>query len=859
MARRQRCLPRCLGAAALVTMLCPSLVSPPVAAQETNDDARPAPARYTMLREGELVHAGRIDGKRLRIDRFDVELREGELYLGPDIDGVRPIAVFLGDGVLRAFPPDAIEHHQLKKLSDEHQVEERFGRIVLWSAGDTIAALRDLAVEGGDPDPERALRYLDDRREDRLEERLDNPDSRVLEDLWRREAGTLAPGRAFLVADFDTRDNGWLTVEHEPSERQEVALYRHDGRRRVYDYWMRFDSLGDFDQGYLATLPDSFAVDPETLDDDEATGAALGLPSRAPLPDREGWSPRVSVPAAQVDLALEGDDDATGSAALLVEPLEPTRGLRLRISQLLEVTDVRWRVPTGGPEAPLLPAPTRGGDEIPPPDEPTALTGEPLPFVQERDDRMLDDDVFEPWVTLELPRTIAAGERIIVELAYAGKLTERLRPRNDVLLKDTIYWQPRHPDNRTSTLDLTFRMPERYRVASGGTLTEERVEADTRIMRWVTEGPVRNMSFHLGQFDVSRVERDRPPAVALFANEGHPGFAPGNRQKTIDDLTDSIALFSDYFGPFPFPSLLTTETPTENGQAFPGLLLLSYQAFGELHTGEAELFRAHEVAHQWWGAAIDWQDYRDQWMTEGFAQYAAALYALQTLDDEKQFLEMVDAWRHDVLGEGQVGQGLGLRHYGFSPGALQRSDGHDSGALVLGPRLNSTETPFDYRIIVYEKGAYILHMLRSMLLDPETGDDGRFRELMRGYATDHIGGIMSTRSFEAAVESAFGEPMAWFFDQWVYGVEVPTYRVDLEVSPLVDGRSAFALHGRIRQEEVAEGFRMPVPIRLTFDDRPPIVHRVWVDAEEVEVELGLPARPTGIEFNHQHAVLAKIR
>lgn len=856
MARRLRHLTRYL---LLATLLC-GLAAPTTAAQETDgDDERRLPTRYTALREGELTHAGRIDERRLRIDRFDLELSEGDLYLGPEIDGVHPIAVFLGDGVLRAFPSNAIEHHQLEKLSDEHQVEERFDRFVLWSAGDTIGTLSDLAVGTGEAEPERALRYLDDRREDRLEERLDNPDSRVLEDLWRREAGTLAAGRAFLVADFDTKDNGWLTLEHEPNERQEVGLYRHDGRRRLYDYWLRFDSLSDFDDGYLATLPDSFAVDPETLDDDEATGVALGLPPRAPLPDREQWSPRVSVPAAQVDLALEGDDDATGSAALLVEPLEPTRGLRLRISQLLEVTDVRWRVPTAeGTEAALLAAPPPGG-EPPPADEPTALTGEPLPFVQERDNRILDDDLFEPWVTLELPRTIADGERIILELAYEGKLTERLRQRNEFLLKDTIYWQPRHPDNRTSTLDLTFRMPERYQVASGGTLTDERVEEDTRIMRWVSEDPVRNMSFHLGEFDVSDVERDTPPAIAVYGSESHLGFAPGNREKTLDDLTGSIALFSDYFGPFPFPSLLTTETPTQSGQAFPGLLLLSYQAFGELHTGEAELFRAHEVAHQWWGAAIDWQDYRDQWMTEGFAQYAAALYTLQALDDERQFLEMVDAWRHDVLGEGQIGQGLGLRHYGFSPGALQRSDGHDSGALVLGARLNSTETPFDYRIIVYEKGAYILHMLRSMLLDLETGDDRRFRNLMHDYATAHIGGIMSTRSFEEAVERAFDEPMTWFFDQWVYGVEVPTYRVDLDVSPLIDSGSPFALHGRIRQEEVAEGFRMPVPIRVTFDDRPPAVHRVWVDAAEVEVELPLPARPTGVEFNYQHAVLAKIR
>ena len=198
-------------------------------------------------------------------------------------------------------------------------------------------------------------------------------------------------------------------------------------------------------------------------------------------------------------------------------------------------------------------------------------------------------------------------------------------------------------------------MPERYRVVSAGTLTEERVEDDTRIMQWVTSEPVRSMAFHFGQFDVTEVERDAPPAVTVYGNDNHLGFAPGNREKTVGDLTDAIRLFTEYFGPFPFESLHVSETPTQSGQAFPGLLLLSYATFGDMHTGEAELFRAHEVAHQWWGAAIDWESYRDQWMTEGFAQYAAALYTLLGLEDVDEFVDMLDAWRLDVLGEGQVG------------------------------------------------------------------------------------------------------------------------------------------------------------------------------------------------------------
>ena len=859
--------PRVIGGALLAVLwLGPSPQATAPAGSSIQDDGDdeglgPLPL-YDELREAQVTHAGHIRDGRLRIDRFEIELRDGHLYLAPEIDGVVSTAVFLGDGLVRAYPPDAIEHHQLEKLSDEHHLEEAFDRLFLRCTDDTADRLAALTTAAPERDTDKANDLLEDRRRDRLSRQLNNPDSRVLEDLLRRQAGALPPGRAYVLADIDSKDHGWLTIEVDPNELEEVRLSRYDRGRRTGDVWMSFDILSDYEPLDRDAVLDRFAVDPDTLDDDEVTGIALGLPARPIVPDREGWAARVRVPRAQVDLALEGNGDTQGAAALLVEPLEPTRGLRLLISPVLEVTDARWRLNTtgGAPDAPLLAPPDR--DETTPdpaPDEPVALTGEPIHFVQERHNRRLQDDRFEPWVTVTLPRTVAAGERFILELAYEGKLVKRLRGTSDFLLKDTLFWRPRHPDTRTSRLDLTFRVPERYRVASAGTLREERVEGDTRIMRWVTNEPVRSMAFHYGRFDVTEVERDTPPAVSVYADDNHLGFAPGNREKTVRDLTDSMRLYADYFGPFPFASLLVTETPTLSGQAFPGLLLLSYQTFGDLHTGEAELFRAHEVAHQWWGAAVDWEGYRDQWMTEGFAQYAAALYTLHGLEKPDQFLDMLEAWRLDVLGEGQVGQGIGLRHYGLRPEVLRRSDGHDSGALVVGYRLNSTKTPFDYRILVYEKGAYVLHMLRSMLLDPATGDDERFRALMRAYAADHVGGIMSTRSFEGAVERAFGEPMDWFFDQWVYGVEVPTYRPDLEVSPVVDSQSPFVLHGRIRQDDVSDGFRMPVPIRLTFDDRPPMTHRIWVDTDEVMVELALPARPTRVEFNYQQAVLAKIR
>jgi len=861
------------------------------------DDDEPGlgpPPLYDELREAELEPAGHVRGGRLWIDRFELELERGDLYLTQPVGGNSRVAVFLGRGTVRAWPPDGVEHQQLRKLIDEDFLEEEFERFVFWFTGDLDARLRALVTDppqaGGGRrarrQRERAADLLEDRREALLEDRLRNPDARVALDLWEPVSGMGAPIEfPYLFGEIDGREHDWFSLEIEPRNREEVSIGKFDRRRKLLDVWMSFHATDEIEPAIVDPTLGRFPRDPEVdgpidpeaeRDDDEWSFRDFGLSPRYLIPDEERWTPRMQVSRTDVDIAIEGNGDAVASVALVMEPLVPLAALRLAISPFADVTDVRWR--TGLPPdvddatqvalfAPdRAPAdvvadrdPDKADDGPPGPDEPTPIAGEQLHYVQATHDRRFSEDLHDPWLTVLLPRPVAAGERFVLEIAYEAELIERLRDASGYLLKDTASWIPRHPDNRRRRFDLTFRVPERFRIASGGALLDERVEDDTRIMRWVTNRPVRRtMSFHMGRFEVDEVTYDDLPSIAVYADRNHLGFAPGNRQKTLDDLVGSLRTYIDYFGPYPFDSLLVTETRTTGGQAFPGLVLLTFHVFGGLHTGESELFRAHEVAHQWWGASADWESYRDQWIPEGFANYSAALYVLAGLGEEDQFRDMLDAWRLDALGEVNVGQGLGKR-YGFTPAVIRESDGNESGPLVVGFRLRTTDTPFDYRLLVYEKGAFILHMLRMLLMDLETGEDQRFRDLMRGFMRDHRGGVTSTRSFEAAVTKAFGEPMDWFFDQWVYGVDVPTYRPDLDVSPLRDAREPFVLHGTVRQEDVPRGFRAAVPIRLEFRDHEPIVRRIHVDRPEVEVEIPIPAEPTRIEFNYLHGVLARVR
>ena len=855
--------------AATVGIVTVSVVTMLGGAQE-KETAAP-PAVYEQLRAARLHHAGRVHDRTLRVDRFEFQFADGQLFLLDPVAGYVTGAVFIGKGTVRAFPPDAVEHQQLRKLLDADMLEDRFERLVLRFSDASAYRLEALADQGPDQSVASAQQLFDDQREARFKDLLENPDSRIAADLIDQEH-LVAPTRQrtpYALALIDGSQRGWFAVEIEPRRIEEVVVSRYDRGFEQNDVWMTCHALTDFDEDHASL--DAFAgfpIDPRSVTKrkEDISGIDLGLPLRPVEPSHEGWTAQADVPLVTSDLAIDDRGSVKGTVAMIVSPLRELASLRFRISPWLHVTDVRVRDSPGelalsgeGSEEAfnLL---SRGTHELQAstdPEAPVGVIGERVNLIQRRHVRWLTDDWFEPWVTVTLARTIAPSRPVVLEFAYEGKLLEKLLTEGNYLLKDTIFWMPVMPDDRPSRFHMTFRTRERDSVVSSGDLIDDRVEGKTRIVRRLMRTPTLHASFHYGRFNATTTKPDGLPSITVYEDRYRTGIAPGTLDKTMTDLAGALRTGRDYFGEIPFSTLQATETPSTSGQAFPGFLLLSSLAFGELHTGESELFRSHEVGHQWWGVAVNWRDYRDQWLSEGFAQYGAALYVLAGIKDETQFRDIITAWHYDVTNQINVGQGNG-RHYGFRPAVIRKSKGSASGPLVVGYRLRTTRTPYDYRLIVYEKGAFILHMLRTMLLEPETGDDTRFRTLMRQFADEQMHRRATTRDFESAVSEAMGESMAWFFDQWVYGVEVPTYRPDLRVVAS-NGSTPYRLTGTIVQSGVRPSFRMPVPIAFRFGARRPLLHFVWVDKDSVSVDIPLAAKPTEVEFNYLNGVLAKVR
>jgi len=277
----------------------------------------------------------------------------------------------------------------------------------------------------------------------------------------------------------------------------------------------------------------------------------------------------------------------------------------------------------------------------------------------------------------------------------------------------------------------------------------------------------------------------------------------------------AIQLYSDYFGPTPFHRLaMTQQTAFSYGQSWPDLVWLPITYFydstirHQLGIDDPHAYfkvvAPHEVAHQWWGHTIGFNSYRDQWMSEGFADFSAALY-LQAIyaKEPQQYMQFWQDERKLLLERDKEG----FRAI-------------DAGPLIMGYRMSNSRTGFSLtRRLIYPKGAYVLHMLRQMMWDRHTGDQN-FKAMMHDFVGTYSGRAASTEDFQAIVEKhmtpdmqAIGDGnMNWFFGEYVYGTALPSYQLDSRFEKNAEGD--VVLKFKLTQSNVDERFRMLVPIYL---------------------------------------------
>ncbi|UCG93358.1 MAG: hypothetical protein JSV97_06570, partial [candidate division WOR-3 bacterium] len=317
------------------------------------------------------------------------------------------------------------------------------------------------------------------------------------------------------------------------------------------------------------------------------------------------------------------------------------------------------------------------------------------------------------------------------------------------------------------------------------------------------------------------------------------------------ECCNAYEVYVHFFGNIPFQNIFVSQQPQMTfGQSWPALIFLPFTAFlpeslkdrlgllrGEQSFMWYETLASHEIAHQWWSHTLTTSSYHDEWLEEGFATYSAGLY-LQRAEGTNRFKDYMNILKQQTLERVEKGKSA-----------------HELGPVWLGDRLSSLETPIGRRLL-YAKGAYVLHMLRMMLFDYHKKSDERFIKMMKDYVKTYSGKITTTQDFKKIVESHFGENMDWFFNQWVYGTEIPVYKFDYYIEPAADGKYLVTIVGQ--QRGVPSSFKMPMHFVINVEEGHSVVSMLITGDEPTAKQFSLPSKPKSIEPNPWYGVLCEI-
>ncbi len=709
-------------------------------------------------------------------------LGKGKLFLCAPVNDRVVAAIFQGEGNFKYTPPSKIEKEHLFRFYEKKSLDEKFDQLFFLFTDSTYNEFLS-KLEFTTIDDETSARSINRDISDCLEYVTADDEEYVNSDLIK----ILLDDKEndFFYTHFDTENHGELFFRINPLEEEQVNLLQ------------RYDkSFTNFHE-----IINSF---PRT---DKYVNKA----------DYNISQPFIKVGKYKIDSKIESDLDFSAEAEISFVPLiADQKWINFYLFYDLEVDSVFWG------------------------------TGESADFLKGEENNNF-------WIKLGNHNEVDVLQTL--KVYYQGELL-RKNEFGWVSLRSSNHWFPKylHEKHSKSYFELSFYYDEKFTLVSVGENIENEIDDDDMVLsKWVTRQPTINASFNVGHFDVENIEMDESVPVNIYMSEGGHSMiahflAANGILSSVDlesvgfDIANSFKFFTHIFGQTPVQKIYATEIPYYHGEAFPGLLHLSWFTYQNTeYDGSAQQFRAHEVAHQWWGIQVGYDTYHDKWLSEGLADYSGLWYMHATLKDNDAFFDMLESWKEKILTN---------RVYLFG-------SGQEAGPISLGYRTSSKETSGDFDLIIYKKGAWVFHMLRSMLMDLKTYTDEKFIALLQEYYNTYKGKSASTQDFINLTSKHFNEDMTWFFDQWIYGTSIPKYKFAYKVAKTPDGK--YKARCRIKQEDVPPDFRMYVNLKIDFGDDRHAMLRINVDGNTGEFDLPvLPMEPEEIIFNDLNSVLCEV-
>jgi aminopeptidase N len=416
---------------------------------------------------------------------------------------------------------------------------------------------------------------------------------------------------------------------------------------------------------------------------------------------------------------------------------------------------------------------------------------------------------------IAIPRTI---DLFRVAIRYHGKPTDGLIIRPNKHGDPTVFadnwpnrarfWIPSvdHPSDK-ATVEFLVTGPESYEVIANGTLVETTLLHDgNRRTHWSESTPIPVHCMVIGAADFEIVLKGNGIAYWLYPRDREHGAQFGR-------VPRMLAYFSETIGPFPYGKLALVESSTKFGgmENASAIFLDEKRIDGD---GSLEPLAAHEIAHQWFGDSVTQREWHDLWLSEGFSTYFCNLF-FEHVDGRAKFLERMRADREDYLKAQRA-----------SPRAI-----HDRSITEL-PKLLGAFT--------YDKAAWVLHMLRGIM------GDRAFFAAVRDYYSAYRDRNASTGELRVIFERHAGQPLDWFFRQWIFERGHPVFAVAWTWR---DGKTFV----EVTQTQTGTVFRVPLVLQVG-------AHRqnVVIDERVERFEIASEERPAEVVLDPDEWVLKEV-
>jgi hypothetical protein len=729
-----------------------------------------------------------LSARNLEVTSEDlvIVLQEGTIYLVECDEGVTGL-VLIGRGEMRFSPTSTAERGQVKLFSGSDTLTSSFEEAYIrLSPSDYEKRVTTASLTASAPQDRLTRRALD------IFARESNKSYNVdLQDL-SSEAWHLLPPADDFLAEVDTRRFDTLTFTRSSQQAEDITLFRRKDRRTIalYPSVAKLAARGRF-------YSDDALRDYDVLD--YSIDASVD-PERQTIQGRARLAIRVrSTALSNVFLRL--------NEALTVTAVTSVEYGRLLYLRIRGQNNVLVNLPR------LLP---QDSD---------------LTLVINYEGRLPSQDLDVDAVS------------VLADAQEQGAPTEVTDPA--FLLSNRAFWYPQNPVPDYATASMRITVPQGWTciasgqpVAAASVVSLKDILRDGKLFEFRASEPLRYLALVVARFTrIGEIDLSLPDTFAAstgidkLALTVEAQSSQRFRGRTVAQQTEDILRFyASLIGDIPYKSatvaLIESDLP---GGHSPGYFAViknplsmgnaNWRNDPAAFEGFPEFFLAHELAHQWWGQAVGWKNYHEQWLSEGFAQYFAALYAQKTRG-ERTFVDMLRQFRRWSMSDS------------------------DQGPVHLGYRLGLVKGNVRvFRALVYNKGAAVLHMLRRLL-----GDDAFFAGLRRFYA-DRRYQKAGTEDLERALEAESGRVLDRFFERWIYGTDIPRIKYS---TTLGNGMV------NVRFEQAADlVFDLPVTVTLTYANGRTM--DVVVAVTEAVVERAIPTTDLvrQVQVNRDSAAVAE--